>query len=296
MTVSRASALRARLARDEVLVLPGAHDALTARAIAATGFEAVYVTGGGTVVARAALPDIGLFTLTEVTQSCKYVCDAVELPVVVDADDGYGNAVNVIRTVRELEQAGASAIQIEDQVAPKRCGHVPGKEVIPLDEMVGKLRAALDARRDADTLIVARVDARQPLGFDEAVRRGLAYRDAGADVVFPEALESAEELVAYAQRVAGAPLLANMTEFGRTPYFSADELASMGYRIALFPVGAMRVALKAIMDFLADLRQTGTQRAWLSRMRTRQELYELIDYARYTDYEDTYLPPREATG
>jgi methylisocitrate lyase len=285
---TRARRLRELLARDDILVAAGAFDPMSALLAEQAGFEALYMTGAGTAHHLTGLPDIGLTTLTEMALNAKYIANAVAVPVFADADTGYGNALNVMRTVREYEQAGLAGLHIEDQVAPKRCGHVAGKEVIALDEMVGKVRAALAARRDPDFVLIARIDARQPLGFDEAVRRGRACVEAGADVIFPEALESREEFATYAREVR-APLLANMTEFGKTPYLTAREFAELGYKIVIFAASALRVALKAMRDFYADLKREGTQVGWLDRMLTRQELYELLHYDRYTAYEREFL-------
>jgi len=208
--------------------------------------------------------------------------------VIADADTGYGNAMNVMRTVWEYERAGLAGLHIEDQVTPKRCGHVEGKECIALEEMVGKVRAAVAARRDPDFVIIARIDARAPLGFDEAVKRGVACAEAGADAIFPEAMASPEEFAAYARAVK-APLLANMTEFGKTPYLTAQQFQEMGYKMVIYPMSAVRVALRAMQAFYVDLKRTGTQTGWLDRMMTRKELYELIDYTRFTQYEREFL-------
>lgn len=284
----RTTRLRQLLDREGILVLPGAYDALSALVAERVGFEAVYITGAGVSSALAGLPDINLLTLTEMVEAARYVARAVSVPVICDADTGHGNAVNVMRTVAEFEHAGVAGIHIEDQVAPKRCGHLPGKEVVPREEMVGKIRAAVEARRDPDFVIVARVDARAVTGLADAVDRGLAYREAGADAVFPEALESREEFAAYAREV-GGPLLANMTEFGRSPYLTAADLESLGYRMVVFPVSAMRVALKAVWEFYEDLRGQGTQVGWLDRMKTRAELYDLIGYPAWQGHEDRFV-------
>jgi methylisocitrate lyase len=285
---SPARRLRWLLARDQILVAPGAFNALNAKLIERAGFEAVYMSGAGTVNALTGLPDIGLLTATEMALNAAYVSNAVQIPVFADADTGYGNAINVMRTVREYERAGLAGLHIEDQVAPKRCGHVAGKECVPVAEMVGKIRAAVAARSDPDFVIIARTDARAPLGFDEAVARGRAYAEAGADVIFPEALETRDEFAAYARAVR-APLLANVTEFGRSPVLSARELEQLGYRIVIFAVSGLRVALRAMQAFYADLKQRGTQAGWLERMMTRAELYELVDYARYTERERAFV-------
>jgi methylisocitrate lyase len=287
-TTSPGKRLRELLARPQILVVPGAFDALSAKLAERAGFEAVYMTGAGTVNAVAGLPDIGLLSLTEVASNAGYIANAVRIPVFADADTGYGNALNVMRTVRTYEQAGLAGLHIEDQVSPKRSGHVAGKECVPLDEMVGKIRAAAAARSDPDFVIIARTDSKAPLGFDEAVKRGRAYAAAGADIVFPEALQTKEEFAAYAREIR-APLLANMTEFGKTPYLTAKEFEELGYRIVIYAVSAMRVALKAMQAFYADLRRNGTQTGWLDRMMTRAELYDLVEYPRYTEYEREFL-------
>jgi methylisocitrate lyase len=288
MGTTRTGRLRELLARPQILVAPGAYDALTARMIEKAGFEAVYMTGAGTVNSLTGLPDNGLITLTEMTMNARYMVQATTTPVLSDADTGYGNAINVMRTVWEFERAGVAAIHLEDQVSPKRCGHLEGKEVIDVQEMVGKVRAACAARHDPDFVIIARVDARAVLGFDEAVRRGRAYREAGADVIFPEALQTEEEFREYA-RALSSPLLANMTEFGKTPYLSAKQFEEMGYKIVIFPVTTLRVALKAVRELLATLKETGTPRELIDRMLTRQELYEVLDYDTYHAYEKDYV-------
>jgi methylisocitrate lyase len=287
-TTSPGKRFRELLARPQILIVPGAFDALSAKLAERAGFEAVYMTGAGTVNAVAGLPDIGLLSLTEVASNAGYIANAVRIPVFADADTGYGNALNVMRTVRTYEQAGLAGLHIEDQVSPKRCGHVAGKECVPLDEMVGKIRAAAAARSDPDFVIIARTDSKAPLGFDEAVKRGRAYAAAGADIVVPEALQTKEEFAAYAREIR-APLLANMTEFGKTPYLTAKEFEELGYRIVIYAVSALRVALKAMQAFYADLRRNGTQTGWLDRMMTRAELYDLVEYARFTEYEREFL-------
>lgn len=280
--------LRELLATGKIVIAPGAHDALTARLIAAQGFPAVYLSGAATT-ASAGIPDIQLFGLEEMVRNARLMTDAVEVPVISDADTGYGNAVNVVRTVREFERAGVAGIHLEDQVAPKRCGHLAGKQLVSTEEMVGKLRAACSARRDPDFAIIARTDARAVEGFDGAVERARRYREAGADVIFPEALESREEFAEFGRRV-DAPLFANLTEFGRTPTLEPAELETLGYRIAIYPASALRVALYAMRAFLADLKeQPGAQADWLGRMMTRQELYELIEYPTWEGWEREYL-------
>jgi methylisocitrate lyase len=279
--------LRELLARDEILMAPGAHDALTARIAEVSGFEAVYLTGAGTANTQLGMPDHSMITLTEIVQSATRMARATTLPIVSDADTGYGGVLNVMRTVREFQLAGIAGIHIEDQVMPKRCGHLKGKEIIPIEEMMGKIRAACHARTDPDFLIIARVDARATLGFDQAVRRGKAYMEAGADMIFPEALESEEEFRDFARQVA-APLLANMTEYGKTPYLTAARFQDLGYRMVIYPVSAMRVAIKAIYDLFTEIRRTGTQKQSLKQMFTRDQLYDLIGYHEMLELEKQF--------
>ncbi len=284
---TRSARLRELLSREEILMAPGAHDALTARIAEKCNFEAIYMTGAGTVNTQLGMPDHSIITLTEMVQNAARIARATTLPIVSDADTGYGGVLNVMRTVVEFQQAGISGIHIEDQVMPKRCGHLDGKEIIAMEEMMGKIRAACHARTDPDFLIIARVDARAPLGFDEAVRRGKAYLDAGADMIFPEALESEEEFRAYARQVRG-PLLVNMTEYGKTPYLTAKQFQEMGYRMVIYPVSAMRITIKAIYELFTEIRSTGTQKRFLERMFTRDELYELIGYKEMLDLEKQF--------
>lgn len=277
------------LKEKEVILLPGTFNALVAKLIEAKGFDAVYCTGGGICTSFLGLPDISLISLSEMTQVVGHICSAVELPVISDADTGFGNAINVMRTVREFEKAGAAGIHIEDQLFSKRCGHVAGKDVISKEEMVGKIKAALVARSDPDFVIIARTDARSVEGFKSTIERANLYRDAGADIIFPEALETAEEIIEFVKSVPNIPLMANMTDFGKTPYFSVEEFKQMGYKIVVFPVSTMRVAMKAIEEFLTELKEKGTQKDFLNRMQTRKELYDLINYRQYTAWEKQFL-------
>ncbi len=267
--------LRELLRRPGILVAPGAHDALTAKLIEQAGFSACYMTGSGTVGALLGMPDVGLITMTEMVMNARYIARAVSIPVICDADTGYGNAFNVMRTVRDYEAAGVAGIHLEDQIFPKKCGHMEGKAVVSLDEMVGKIRAACAAREDPEFVVIARTDSRAVEGVDAAIRRANAYAEAGADLIFPEAPQSGEELARFAQEIR-APVMANMTEFGKTPVVPAAELERMGYRLVIFPVAALRVAHRAMQEFLAHLKQTGSQEGFLDRMAHRQELYELV--------------------
>lgn len=273
--------LRALLEEGRTLTVPGVFNGLTALLARQAGAEALYLSGAA-FSASMGMPDVGLVTLDELARAARQIVRVTRLPLLVDADTGFGGALNVMRAVRELEGARCAAIQLEDQVDPKRCGHLDGKQVVPADVFVEKVRAAAAAR--AQLVVIARTDARATDGFDEAVRRGLAYREAGADVVFPEALETEDEFATYAREVPGA-LLANMTEFGKGPSLSAERLAELGYALVIFPVSAARVAALQARAFYADLLREGIQAPWLDRMLTREELYELIGYDDYASLD-----------
>jgi len=275
-TIPKSTQLR-RAIKQGCVMMPGAFNAASARLVERAGFPAVYVSGAGLANATAGVPDIGLLTLTEIAQLAGYIADAVRIPALADADTGFGGPENVARTVHTFERAGLAGMHLEDQAFPKRCGHLAGKELVPLEEMVARITAAVQARRDGDFLLVARTDARSVEGMVAAVRRAQHYVQAGADAIFPEALESAQEFREFARRVRG-PLLANMTEFGRSPLLSARHLGAMGYRMVIFPLTAFRVSMKAAERCLRELKRRGTQRAWLDQMQSRQELYELLGY------------------
>jgi methylisocitrate lyase len=266
-----------RLIRDGCVAMPGTFNAGTARLVERAGFDAVYISGAGLANATAGVPDIGLLTVTEVAQLAAYIADAVKIPALLDADTGFGTVQNVTRTIQLLERAGVAGIHLEDQTFPKRCGHVVGKKLVDTAEMTEKLKAAVAARTDPDFLIVARTDARADEGIDSAIERALAYVRAGADAIFPEALQSPAEFRLFAKAVQ-APLLANMTEFGRSPLLTVRQLASMGYRMVIFPQSAFRASMRISLELLQDLKRRGTQRQWLDRMQSRQELYDLLDY------------------
>jgi methylisocitrate lyase len=270
---SAGARLRKLLARGFV-AMPGAFNAATARLVARAGFDAVYVSGAGLCNATAGVPDIGLLSREEVALLAGYAAAAVKVPVIVDADTGWDDPAE---TVRALEKAGLAGMHIEDQSTDKRCGHLAGKKLISVERMAKKIRACVKGRRETGFFVIARTDARAVEGFDGAVERARAYLDAGADAIFPEALQTAEEFAAFAKRVQ-APLLANMTEFGKSPLLSVKELARLGFHMAIFPQTAFRVAMKAEAACLADLRRYGTQKKWLGKMQTRAELYELLEY------------------
>jgi methylisocitrate lyase len=259
------------------IMLPGVPNAAIARQVEHAGFDGVYISGAGMANATAGVPDIGLLSMTEVVRLAGYVANAVTIPAIVDADTGFGGAENVARTICELEKAGLAGCHIEDQEFPKRCGHLAGKSVIDLDEMVGRIKAAVNARRDEAFMIIARTDARAVEDFDRAVERSRRYLQAGADAIFPEALQNADEFKEFASQVK-APLLANMTEFGKSPLLSFQELADFGYKMVIFPQSAFRISMKATEEFLRDLKKTGTQSGWIEKMQPRRELYKLLDY------------------
>jgi methylisocitrate lyase len=286
--IDRPGARLRELIATKTVPMPGAFNALCARAIERAGFEAVYISGAGLANSVYGLPDVGLTTLTEAAAHARAISNAVKVPVLSDADTGFGEAVNAARTVVEMEQAGLAGIHLEDQVLPKKCGHLDGKDVVPPEAMTQKLRAAVAARRDSSFLIVARTDAKAIEGLDAAIDRAKRYLDAGADAIFPEAMQTADEFAKFAAALHGhgpastpaapPPLLANMTEFGKSPLLSVSELGDMGYRMVIFPQTALRVGFGAISRMLADLKRTGHQRDWVERMQTRAELYELLDY------------------
>src|SRR5438874_10283335 len=251
------------------------------------GFSAVYLSGAA-LSASMALPDVGLVGLTEFVAAARAITQATRLPLVCDADTGFGEALNVERTVKLFESAGVAGIHLEDQQLPKRCGHLSGKALVTPEEMAAKLRAAVAARHDPDFVLIARTDARGVNGMADAVRRARLYREAGADVIFPEALETPDEFTAFAREVPG-PLLANMTEFGTSPLLDAATLAGLGYRLILFPVTTLRVALKAVEAVLTEIRATGTQRSSLDKMLTRAQLYDLLGYTGYEERDRQYF-------
>jgi len=259
--------LKQRLAAPGITIAPGVYDALTGLLVQQAGFPAAYVSGASIAYTRLGRSDIGLLGLDDVAQVTSCIRERVELPLIVDADTGFGNALNVMRSVRLLERAGASAIQLEDQTSPKRCGHLQGKSVIATREMAGKLRAAVDARRDDDTLIIARTDAVAVEGFDAALERAARYAEAGADLLFVEAVRSRDQMQQLNQALGGlCPLMANMVEGGMTPVTSAQELAEIGYRLVIFPGGTVRALTHVLQGYLASLHTHGSTLPWRDRM------------------------------
>jgi len=283
--------LRKLLSRNEILVAPGAHDPLVAKIIEKEGFEAVYMTGYGTSASILGQPDVGLLTQTEMVYRAANIVEAVSIPVIADADTGYGNAINVQRTVRLYEKAGVACIQLEDQVAPKKCGHMLGREIISQEEMVGKIKAACDARVDEDLMIMARTDARTNYGIDAAIERGRAYEEAGADIIFIESPESVEEMkkITSSFRV---PVLANMLEHGRTPLLSAKELETLGYDLVIFCVASTYVIAKAVTKLMRELKRTGTTVGMLDDMIPFDEFNKLVGLNDIREKERKYATGR----
>jgi len=263
--------------KEKFLIIPGVFNPFTALLAEKVGFKAVYLSGGA-LTSSLGLPDIGIISLEELASEVRKIREVTQIPMIVDADTGFGEAINVYRTVRVLEKAGANAIQIEDQKMPKKCGHLDGKEVVERSVMVSKIKAALEARKDA--LIIARVDSNDVFGLEDAIERAKEYVEAGADIIFPEALHSKEEFAKFAKEVK-APLLANMTEFGKTPLITAKEFEELGYKYVIFPVTIFRVAAKAMKDALEVLLNEGTQKSLIDKMMTRKEQYEVINYDFY---------------
>lgn len=278
------SAFRAGLGSGRMLRFPGAFSPLVARAIEEHDFEGVYVSGAA-LSADLGLPDIGLTTLSEVTERGRQIAAVTDLPTLIDADTGFGEPANVARSIEALEDAGLAGCHLEDQVNPKRCGHLDHKSVVEPGDMVRKVRAAVAARTDSNFVVCARTDARSIEGLDAAIDRAKAYVDAGADMVFPEALESESEFEAFRTAV-DVPLLANMTEFGRSPLLPASELESLGYNVVIWPVTMLRLAMGVIEDALAELSGSGTQEVLVERMQTRARLYELVRYESYRSFDE----------
>lgn len=278
------------LVAEATIQVPGATSALAARIIERTGYDAMYLSGAALSASVLALPDVGLFTLTELAQQTSYLTRSCGLPLIVDADTGFGEALNVERTVIELESAGAAAIQLEDQLFPKRCGHLSGKSLVEPEAMCTKLRAAVGAKSEANLVIIARTDARGVTDLADAIERSKRYLDAGADWIFPEALQSKEEFAQFARAI-DAPLVANMTEFGKSPLLTLDELAELGYAAVLYPVTLLRVAMKAMESVLNVIAVDGTQADLLDLMQTREELYDLLDYQLFEERDRAHFGP-----
>jgi 2-methylisocitrate lyase-like PEP mutase family enzyme len=287
-TASATGRLRALIHAEHGLLLPGVANALTARIVEDLGFGAAYVTGAGVTNSSLGLPDLAFISLPEIAAHVSAMADVVAIPLVVDADTGFGNAVSVSRTVRSLERAGAAGIQLEDQVSPKRCGHFDGQEVISCEEMQQKIHAAVDSRRDDDTVIIARTDARAAHGLDEALDRGAAYAEAGADVLFIEGLRSADELRSAGKSTPGTPKLANLVEGGKTPLLAKHELVGMGFSIVLYANAAMQGAIRGTQTVLRKLRDAGSLDSALDDLAPWHERQRLVRHEAFKDLEVRY--------
>ncbi len=288
--------LRELLNSGQTVVAPGAFDPLAARLVEEAGFAAVYMTGFGTSAALLGRPDVGLLTMTEMADSAGRIAACVDIPLIADADTGYGNPLNVIRTVGAYEAAGVAGLHIEDQVAPKKCGHMEGKHVIGADEMAQKVRAAVDARTDPDFVIIARTDARAVEGLDSALDRARRYRDAGADVLFIEALVSEAEIEAAAEAFPDVPLLFNWAEGGKTPPVSLDRLTELAYRIVIFPIGTLLAATAAMRRILREIAAAGTPASLLGELPTFGEFTDFIGLPEVREIEQRYIANEAAPG
>lgn len=281
--------LRELLAAPGPVVAPGAYDALSARLVEQAGFDAVYMTGFGTSASLLGRPDVGLLGAAEMVDNVRRIVDAVERPVIADADTGYGNAINVVRTVRSYEQAGVAGLHLEDQVMPKKCGHMSGKAVIPAAEMVGKIRAAADARRDPDLVLIARTDAAAVHGLDEALARARAYADAGADVLFVEAPTSEDDIATVARELAGvAPLVFNWAEGGRTPPIPLERIGELGFSLVIYPIATLLAATAAMREVLASIARDGTPLAAMDALPTFDAFTDLIGLPEVRGLEQRY--------
>lgn len=289
--MSRASQFKQMMLAPEILVVPSAYDALSARVIEQAGFPAVHMTGSGTSASMLGLPDLGFTTITEMAWNAKNISMAVEVPVIMDIDAGYGNAMNTWRCIREFERAGIVGGHLEDQVVPKRCGHLEGKRLISTEEMVGKIEAAVAAREDPDWTIIARTDAREKLGLDEAIRRSREYVAAGADCIFLEAMLTVEEMRRVRDAI-DAPLLANMVEGGKTPWLTTKQLEQIGYNLVIYPLSGWMAATAILRKMLTELRETGTTQEFWDRYGLRMsfaELFEVFGYSKIAELESRFV-------
>ena len=288
--------LRPLISQPKPILAPGAYDALTARLVEQAGFPAVYMTGFGTAAGLLGRPDVGLVTMSQMVDNARRIAQAVEVPVIADADTGYGNAINVVQTVREYERAGVAGIHIEDQVAPKRCGHMEGKQVIDSGEMVEKIRAALEARSSPDFVIIARTDARAVEGMDGALRRGRLYREAGADMLFVEAPQSEDEVAAVARAFPDTPLFFNWLEGGKTPPIPLARLKELGFRVIIFPLGALLTVTKAVRNLLSLIREDGTPERASGQMVSFQDFLQVVGLPELREWEKRLANSRMTRG
>jgi methylisocitrate lyase len=277
------AAFRKKLASGRLLQFPGAHAPIVARIVEEQGFDGVYISGAA-LSAELALPDVGLTTLTEVAQRGRQIARVTDLPAIIDIDTGFGEAMNAARTVQEIEELGLAGCHLEDQLSPKRCGHLDNKILIDTDDMVKKVRAAVDAKRDKNFLVMARTDSKASEGMAAAITRAKAYVDAGAEAIFPEALTTEAEYAEFRKAIK-VPLLANLTEFGKTPLLTKKQLEDLGYNLVIYPVTSLRLALKGVEDGYAALKRDGTQAGVVDRMQTRKRLYEVLRYEDYAQFD-----------
>jgi methylisocitrate lyase len=283
--VSAGARFRAAVKEESPLQVMGAITAYAGLMAKRTGYKALYLSGGGVAANSLGVPDLGISTMEDVLTDARRIVDATQLPLLVDIDTGWGGAFNIGRTIRSFERIGVAAVHMEDQVGQKRCGHRPGKDVVPTAEMVDRIKAAVDARTDAGFVVMARTDAAAVEGIDAAIARAVAYVEAGADMIFPEAMKTLDDYRRFKQAV-HVPILANLTEFGSTPFFTTDELRGAGVDIALYCCGAYRAMNKAALNFYQTVRRDGTQKHIVDQLQTREELYDFLDYHRYEDKLD----------
>ena len=290
--MSQGAKFRAAYANEKPLQIPGTINAYTALMAERVGYEAIYLSGGGVANASYGLPDLGMTSLNDVLEDVRRITSATQLPLLVDIDTGWGGAFNIARTIREMTQAGAAAVHIEDQVAQKRCGHRPNKAIVPIAEMVDRIKSAMDAKTDAQFVVMARTDALSVDGFNAAVDRAGAFAEAGADAIFAEAMT---DIAMYESIVAAAavPVLANLTEFGQTPLYTTQELAAVGIDMALYPLSAFRAMNKAALNVYQEIRSEGTQAAVVDSMQTRMELYDFLGYHEYEQKLDQLFAEQE---
>ena len=292
VTENRNARLRARLARSPLLIAPGCFDCLSARLVEVAGFEAAYITGSGLSMSCLGAPDVGLASFSEVLDRVKRICDVLTIPVIADGDTGFGGPLNTVRAVRDFERGGVSAIQLEDQQDPKRCGHEPGRRLVAPDEMAARIKAACEARLDDAFLVIARTDARTDLGLQAAIDRAGLYREAGADVLFIESPETEAEMDTICHAFPGTPLLANVVEGGRTPCLPAGRLEALGYALAIFPNSLTRLFGKAGLELMQELKATGTTAGQAEHMFDHRALWSLFDYDTWLSLEARYGGPR----
>ena len=292
---SAGTEFRAALSSETPLQVMGAITAYAGLMAKRTGYRALYLSGGGVAANSLGMPDLGISTMEDVLTDARRIVEATQLPLLVDIDTGWGGAFNIARTIRSFERVGVAAVHMEDQVGQKRCGHRPGKEVVPKAEMVDRVKAAVDARTDADFVIMARTDAAAVEGLDAAIERAHSYVEAGADMIFPEAMNTLEDYGRFKAAVQ-VPILANLTEFGSTPFFTTDELRGAGVDMALYCCGAYRAMNKAALNFYETVRREGTQKSIIDTLQTRAELYDFLGYHAYEDKLDALFSGNRAEG